>query len=338
MSDPLSPKLVTVFGGSGFIGRYVVRDLVKRGYRVRVPMRRPHTGLDLKVMGNVGQVQLVQANLRYPASVQAAVRGSDAVINLVAILFEAGPQTFNGLHVDGARNLAEAVAAEGITNFAHISAIGADADSESDYARTKGEAEAIVRALVPTADILRPSIVFGKEDQFFNRFAAMSGLAPALPLIGGGKTRFQPVYVADVAEAVATVIERGTTGETYELGGPQIYTFKQLMSFMLDQVDRKRVLAPIPFGIAAIMGAVGEAVGKLPFVPTLITADQVELLKSDNIVTGTTKTFADLGFRPQSVEAIVPTYMTRFRKYGQFHEREDESAEAHGIASDYAET
>ena len=334
MTDPLAPKLVTVFGGSGFIGRYVVRDLVKRGFRVRVPMRRPHTGLDLKVMGNVGQVQLVQANLRFPQSIRAAVAGSDAVINLVAILFEAGPQTFDSLHVEGTRNLAEAVAAEGITNFAHISAIGADADAESDYARTKGEAEAIVRALVPTADILRPSIVFGPEDQFFNRFASMSTLAPALPLIGGGKTRFQPVYVADVAEAVATVIARGTSGETYELGGPKAYTFRDLMRFLLETVDRKRILAPIPFGIAGIMGAVGEAVGKIPFVPTLITGDQVELLKSDNVVTGTTKTFADLGIAPHSVEAIVPSYMTRFRKYGQFHKRDENSVDI--VADDIA--
>ena len=319
MTNPLSPQLVTVFGGSGFIGKYVVRELVKRGFRVRVPMRRPHLGLDLKVMGQTGQVQLVQANLRFPNSVRAAVAGSDAVINLVAILFEAGPQTFDDLHVEGAHTLAEAVAAEGITNFAHISAIGADADSRSDYARTKGEAERIVRKLVPTADILRPSIVFGPEDEFFNRFAGMSALAPALPLIGGGKTRFKPVYAGDVGKAIATVVAKGTTGTTYELGGPRTYSFRELMEYMLEVIDRKRILAPLPFGVASLMGAVAGAVGKLSFVPTLLTADQVELLKSDNVVTGEHPGFAELGIQPETVEAIVPEYMVRYRTHGQFH-------------------
>jgi len=320
MSTP-TPKLITVFGGSGFVGKYVVRELVKAGYRVRIPMRRPHLGLDLKVMGNVGQVQLMQANLRFPNSVRQAVAGSDAVINLVSILYEAGPQTFDGLHVDGARNLAEACTAEGITNVAHISAIGADADDESDYARTKGKAEAIIREFIPTADIHRPSIIFGPEDQFFNRFASMAQLAPALPLIGGGKTQFQPVYVRDVARAIAKTVMSGTTGTTYELAGPKTYTFKALMEFMLDVIDRKRILAPLPFGIASIMGAVSGAMGKLPFVPTLLTADQVELLKSDNIATGEHSDLSDLGIKPATVEAIVPEYMVRYRKHGQFHQR-----------------
>jgi NADH dehydrogenase len=327
-----APKLVTVFGGSGFVGKYVVRELVKAGCRVRIPMRRPHLGLDLKVMGNVGQVQLMQANLRFPNSVRQAVAGSDAVINLVAILYEAGPQTFDSLHVDGARNLAEACAAEGITNVSHISAIGADADGESDYARTKGEAEAIIRELIPTADIHRPSIIFGPEDQFFNRFAGMAQLAPALPLIGGGKTQFQPVYVGDVASAIAKTILGGTTGTTYELGGPRTYTFKALMEFMLETIDRKRILAPLPFGMASLMGAVSGGLGKLPFVPTLLTADQVTLLKSDNVATGEHPGLSDLGITPETVEAIVPDYMVRYRKYGQFHRRaEDDLVPAEDI-------
>ena len=286
-------------------------------------MRRPHLGLDLKVMGNVGQVQLVQSNLRYPSSVARAVEGSDAVVNLVAILYESGAQTFDSIHVDGARILADAVAAEGISNFAHISAIGADAGAVSDYARTKGEAEAIIRERVPTADILRPSIVFGDEDEFFNRFASMSTLAPALPLIGGGKTRFQPVWAADVAEAVARVLKHGTTGETYELAGPTTYSFRELMEFMLGVIDRKRLLLPIPFGPAALLGKVAGGLGKLPVVPTLITEDQVELLKSDNVATGDHKGFTDLGITPSTVEAVVPEYLIRYRKFGQFHTTSD---------------
>jgi len=319
MNDPRAPKLAVVFGGSGFIGKHVVRALVADGWRVRVPMRRPHVGLDLKVMGNVGQVQLVQANLRFPQSVARAVLGADAVINLVAVLSESGKQTFDALHSDGARTVAEACAAQNITNFAHISAIGADADAESEYAQSKGAGEALIRQILPSADILRPSIVFGPEDEFFNRFASMATLAPALPLIGG-ETTFQPVYAGDVGKAVASVINRGTTGDTYELGGPRTYTFRELMDFMLLIIDRKRFLAPLPFPIAALMGKMLGGLGKLPFVPTLLTEDQVINLKYDNIVTGDTKTFADLGITPEALEAIVPEYLIRYRKFGQFHQ------------------
>ena len=195
--------LVTVFGGSGFLGKHVVRALVAKGYRVRVPMRRPHIGMDLRVIGNVGQVQLMQTNLRFEKSVERAVEGSDAVINLVGILYETGQQSFESVHVRGAETLAKAAAAAGVTNFVHMSAIGADKDSESDYARTKAEGEDAVRQHVPTADILRPSILFGNEDEFFNRFAAMAQFSPVLPLIGGGQTKLQPAYVADVADAIA---------------------------------------------------------------------------------------------------------------------------------------
>lgn len=314
--------LVTVFGGSGFVGKHVVRALVKDGWRVRVPMRRPHTGQELKVIGNVGQVQLMQANLRYKDSVARAVTGSDAVINLVAVLFEKGKQSFESLHVQGAENVAEAVAAAGIKNFAHISAIGADAESKSKYARTKATGEARIRAHVPTADILRPSIIFGPEDKFFNRFADMARIAPALPLIGGGETKFQPVYVGDVAQAVAKVMGDTTTGETYELGGPRIYSFKELMEFMLSVIDRRRFLVPVPWFAANGLGLMGEMSGVLPVIDPFLTRDQVTNLKYDNVVNEDVKSFADLGIGLETIESIVPSYLIRFRRYGQFHEKQ----------------
>lgn len=312
--------LVTVFGGSGFLGKHVVRALVAKGYRVRVPMRRPHIGMDLRVIGNVGQVQLMQSNLRFEKSVQRAVEGSDAVINLVAVLYEAGQQSFEALHVRGAETLAKAVAAEGITNFVHVSAIGADKDSQSDYARTKGEGEEIVREHVPTADILRPSIIFGIEDEFFNRFASMAQLSPALPLIGGGKTKFQPVYVADVADAIARRVEAEVSAQTYELGGPQTYSFKELLQFMLQTIGKKRLLVPVPWFAANMMGFGGEMVGALPFLEPFLTRDQVKNLKSDNVVAQDAKGFAELGITPETIEAIVPSYLIKYRKYGEFHQ------------------
>lgn len=317
----MSKGLITVFGGSGFLGKYVIRELVKEGWRIRVPVRRPHTAQELKVIGNVGQVQLVQANLRFAKSVERAVQGSEAVINLVALLFEEGPQKFESLHVRGAETLAKAAASEGITNFVQVSAIGADAESESDYSRTKAEGEMAVRAAIPSADIMRPSIIFGNEDQFFNRFAAMAQLAPALPLMGGGATKFQPVYVGDVAEAIARVVSQGTKGKTYELGGPRVYSFKELMQFTLETIDRKRFLAPIPWFAANMMGFAGEITGAAPFVKPFLTRDQVKNLKVDNVVADDALSFADLGIRLETIEAIVPSYLGRYRKYGQFHEK-----------------
>lgn len=312
--------LVTIFGGSGFIGKYVVRALVKEGWRVRVAMRRPHTGLDLKVTGNVGQVQLVQANLRFPLSVQRAVDGSDAVVNLVALLSESGKQTFEALHVTGAETLAKACAEAGIKNLVHISALGADLDSASEYARTKAEGENLIRASIASADILRPSIVFGPEDNFFNQFAAMTSFAPALPLIGGGGTKFQPIYAGDVAEAVATCLRRGTHGETYALGGPQTYTFKELLEFVLKTIDRKRFLVPVPWFAANAMGFAGELSGAIPFVTPFLTRDQVTLLKTDNIIPDEMKSAEDLAIELETIEAIVPGYLARYRHHGQFHE------------------
>lgn len=316
----MNKGLVTVFGGSGFLGKHVVRALVAQGYRVRVPMRRPHTGMDLKVIGGVGQVQLMQANLRFEDSVARAVEGADAVINLVAVLYEEGKQSFEALHVKGAETVAKAVAAAGITNFVHVSAIGADAKADSDYARTKGEGEALIRQHVPTADIMRPSIIFGVEDEFFNRFAAMAQLAPALPLVGGGDTKFQPVYVADVAEAIAKSVAAGSSSETYELGGPRVYSFKELLAFMLEVIAKKRLLVPVPWFASNMLGFFGEMSGALPFIAPFLTRDQVKNLKNDNIVAEEAKGFAELGITPETVEAIVPTYLVKYRKYGEFHQ------------------
>lgn len=317
----MTKGLITVFGGSGFLGKYVIRELVKEGWRVRVPVRRPHTAQELKVIGNVGQVQLVQANLRFAKSVERAVEGSDAVINLVALLFEEGKQSFESLHVRGAETLAKTAADKGITNFVQVSAIGANAESDSDYSRTKAEGEQAVRAAIPSADIMRPSIIFGAEDQFFNRFAAIAQLAPALPLLGGGTTKFQPVYVGDVAEAIAKVATQGTAGKTYELGGPRTYSFKELMQFMLETIDRKRFLAPVPWFAANMMGFAGEISGAAPFVKPFLTRDQVKNLKVDNVVADDALGFAELGIKLETIEAIVPTYLGRYRKYGQFHEK-----------------
>lgn len=316
----MTKGLITVFGGSGFLGKYVIRELVKEGWRVRVPVRRPHTAQELKVIGNVGQVQLVQANLRFEKSVERAVAGSDAVINLVALLFEEGQQSFESLHVRGADMLARAAAAEGITNFVQISAIGANAESESDYARTKAEGEQAVLEAIPSADIMRPSILFGAEDKFFNRFASMAQLTPALPLIGG-ETKFQPVYVGDVAQAIAKVASQGTSGTTYELGGPRTYSFKELMQFLLTTIDRKRFLAPVPWFAANMLGFAGEVSGAAPFVKPFLTRDQVKNLKIDNVVADDALGFAELDIRLETIEAIVPTYLGRYRKYGQFHEK-----------------
>ncbi len=316
----MTKGLVTVFGGSGFLGKHVVRALVKDGWRVRVPLRRPHTAQDLRVIGNVGQVQLVQANIRFQNSVIRAVEGSDAVVNLVSILYQQGKQKFGGVHVAGAENLAEAAKLAGVTNFVQMSANGADTDSKSDYARTKAEAETLIQDAIPSADIMRPSIMFGAEDSFFNRFAKMATLTPVMPLIGGD-TKFQPVYAGDVAQAVAKVLSRGTNGTTYELGGPRVYSFKELMQFVLTTTDRKRLLAPVPWFGASALGMMGEISGALPFVKPFLTRDQVANLKADNVVGADTKSFNDLGIDLETVESIVPEYLERYRKYGQFHEK-----------------
>lgn len=319
----LRDEIITVFGGSGFVGRHVVRALAKAGYRVRVATRRPHLAQDLRVMGVVGQVQLVQANLRVPASVERALDGASGVVNLVGVLNESGRQTFTRLHAVGTATIARAAAALGIDRMVQISAIGASADSASRYARTKAEGEASVLAAMPDATILRPSIVFGTEDGFFNRFAAMARFVPALPLFGGGKSRFQPVFAGDVGKAVLAAFERSDArGQTYELGGPGVYTFEELMRFILDEIDRPRLLLPLPWAIGKVIATVSELVGALPLMPVVITRDQLIQLQSDNVVADDAKGLADLGIAGETVEAIVPGYLERYRRYGQFHERQ----------------
>jgi NADH dehydrogenase len=313
--------LVTVFGGSGFIGRHVVSTLLKRGWRVRAAVRRPDLAGHLQPLGMVGWVQPIQANLRNRPSVDRAVHGADAVVNLVAILAESGRQRFEAVHVFGARAVAEATRAAGCARLVHVSAIGADPDSASDYARTKALGEKAVFATVPTATVIRPSIVFGPEDHFFNQFAGLAQFLPALPLIGGGHTRFQPVFVGDVAKAIADAVEgKAKTAAVYELGGPEVRTFRECMELMLREIDRKRLLLPLPWPLAALAASI------LQFLPgKLLTPDQVRLLRTDNVVSEAArrekKTLAGLGIEPTSLAAILPSYLGRFRTHGQFHHR-----------------
>ncbi len=320
-------RLVTIFGGSGFVGRHVVRALAKRGWRIRVATRRPDLAGHLQPIGKVGQINAVQANLRFPDSIAAALRGSDAVVNLVGILQESGAQKFDIVQAAGAKAVAEAAKAAGITQFVQMSAIGADAGSDSHYARSKAAGEAAVLAAIPTAIVLRPSIVFGPEDDFFNRFAAMARLAPALPLVGGGDTKFQPVFAGDVGEAVAIALEGGATpGATYELGGPEVKSFRDLLAYICKVIGRKRALVPIPFAAANLMGLGTEIAAKLAMglFPSMlmITRDQVKLLQRDNVVSAAAmaegRTLAGLGIKPEAIETIVPTYLHRFRKTGQY--------------------
>lgn len=317
----LRDEMITVFGGSGFLGRHVVRALAKAGYRVRVATRRPHLAQDLRVMGVVGQVQLVQANIRVPSSVERAVDGASGVVNLVGVLAESGRQSFSGLHAIGAKTIAEASAAAGIDKLIQVSAIGASAESESKYARSKADGEASVLAAVPSATILRPSIIFGTDDGFFNMFGSIARFAPALPLFGGGHSRFQPVFAGDVASAVLAAYERDEArGETYELGGPATYSYKELMEFTLKETARPRFLIPLPFAIGKVVALMSEIAAILPFVPSLLTQDQLTQLRSDNIVAEDAKSLADLDIEPETMEAIVPGYLARYRRYGQFHE------------------
>jgi NADH dehydrogenase len=320
-------ELVTVFGGSGFVGRHVVRALLRRGYRVRVAVRRPDLAGHLQPQGIVGQVHAVQANLRYPASVAAAVQGADAVVNLVGILAEQGRQSFSAVQEEGAATIAAASRAAGITRLVHMSAIGASADSGSAYARTKAAGEAGVLRALPGAVILRASIIFGPEDGFFNRFASMARMLPFLPLVGGGETRFQPVFVGDVAEMVARAVDGDLTGgATYELGGPEVKTFRELLAYVLEVTQRKRPLVPLPFGLASLQAGVLEVADKLTLglLPAEIklTRDQVTLLRSDNVVSEEARregrTLEGAGVAPTSIAAIVPGYLWSYRKHGQF--------------------
>lgn len=318
MSTPLNGKLVTIFGGSGFLGRHIVQSLARRGYRIRAAVRRPDLATHLQPLGAPGQIMAVQANLRYRWSIDRAVIGSDAVINAVGILAPTGNQTFDAVQAFGARAIAEAARGAGLSAITHISAIGADADSTSQYARTKAAGETGVLETLPDSVILRPSIVFGPEDDFFNQFAEMARFAPALPLIGGGETKFQPVYVCDVAEAVAKSVDGDLTpGATYELGGPEHKSFRDCLEEMLEITRRSRFLLPIPFPVASAMGKVMQL---LPGAP--LTADQVELLKTDNVVSDTAikdgRTLEGIGIKPATLASILPTYLERFRQHGQY--------------------
>lgn len=313
-----SSRLVTVYGGSGFLGRHLVQALARTGCRIRVAVRRPDLAGHLQPLGGVGQIHAVQANLRYQDSVMRAAEGADAVVNLVGILYETGKQKFSVVHSEGARNVAIAAKTAGIDTMVHVSAIGADARSDSLYARSKAAGEDGVRKTRPGAVILRPSIIFGPEDEFFNRFAAMARLSPILPLIGGGKTRFQPVYVGDVAKAVVAGLQSGSAaGHVYELGGPEILTFRQVQERVLDYTGRKRLLVPVPFWLAKLKASF------LQLLPSpLLTVDQVKLLESDNVVSVGARTgrhtLKDLGIEPVLIEAVVPDYLERFRAHGEF--------------------
>ena len=307
----MKSQLVTIFGGSGFLGRHTVRALARAGYRIKVATRHPNRAFFLRPLGSVGQIDFVKCDVADADSVARALSGSDAVVNLTGILFQSG-QTFEEVQAEGAANIAQAAAAAGVGALVHVSAIGADAQSDSAYAVTKAEGETSVREAFPQAVILRPSIIFGPEDGFFNTFASLARFLPALPLIGGGHTRFQPVFVGDVAQAILAGLSR-QDGRTYELGGPSIYSFKELLQLILRETGRKRALVPVPFGIAFLKAAFLQLLPK-----PLLTVDQVKLLKKDNIVSPTAAGLTDLGIEPTSVEAVIPSYLWRYRAKGEY--------------------
>jgi NADH dehydrogenase len=319
MTELAAHPIITVFGGSGFIGRHVVRKLAAKGYRLRVAVRRPNVAHFLKPMGRVGQIQLLRTDLNDEAAVARALEDATMAVNLVGILHQHGRQRFEALHAEGPARIGRIASARGVGRIVHISAIGAAADSPSHYGRSKAEGEAKLREAFPQATILRPSIVFGPEDDFFNRFANMARFSPFMPLIGGGRTRFQPVYVEDVAEAVRRALEDpATEGHVFELGGPRIYSFRELFHIVAKETGRHPRYLPIPSWIAAIMGAF---LGLLP--NPILTLDQVRTLRRDNVVGAGADapdigTLADLGIEPTALEAILLSYLWRFRKTGQF--------------------
>jgi uncharacterized protein YbjT (DUF2867 family) len=324
-----SKGLVTVFGGSGFVGRHVVRRLAREGWRIRVACRRPDLAFFLQPLGGTGQIMPVQANLRDPASVAAALRGATAAVNLVGILAEGGRQSFSSIQAEGAGVVAEAAKADGIDNFVHVSAIGADANSASAYARSKAAGEAAVLAAIPDAVILRPSVIFGPEDDFFNRFGTMARFFPVIPIVGGD-TKFQPVYVDDVAKAVTHALAgEAKQGATYELGGPEIKSFESLVRYVLAQAERDRGVAKLSFGTGKLVASITQflSAATLGLFPKLLTmtGDQVELLKHDNVVSAEAiadgRTLQGLGVAPTAIEAVAPSYLYRFRKTGQYQEQ-----------------
>ena len=309
-----STKLVTIFGGSGFLGRHIVRALANDGWRIRVAVRRPNNANFLTTMGRVGQIQLLKANVRDDDAVRGALKDADAAINLAGILYQTGRQRFDSIHVEGATRVARLSAELAVPRLLHVSSLGAHTESRAKYAKTKAEGERSVRELYPTATIFRPSAVFGPEDDFFNKFAWLARMSPVLPVIGGGGTRLQPVFVGDVSQAAARVLqEPSTVGEIFELGGPEIMTLREIMELVLKVTHRKRMLLPLPFALARIQGAV---LGILP--KPLITLDQVRLLERDNVVSEGARGFRELAITAEAAEAIIPSYLWRFRKQGQF--------------------
>lgn len=301
----MKQTVITILGGTGFLGTYVVKELAKTGALIKVVSRNPNDAWEAKTAGSVGQIGLVQANIRDKASIYQAIAGSDIVINLIGILQEHGKQSFPAVHAQGAELVAKAAKEAGVRKFIHVSALGVDRTPQSKYARTKLNGEKAVAAVFPDATILRPSVVFGPEDNFFNLFATMAKFMPFLPLIGGGKTRFQPVYVDDIAKAIRAVVERSDTrGKIYELGGPKVYSFKEILRYILTLTHRKRCLLSIPFPLASVQAAFLELIPQAP-----LTRDQVSLLKSDNIISEKAWTFKDLGITPTALEAVVPRYI-----------------------------
>lgn len=308
--------LITVFGGSGFVGSQIVRALAKKGYRVRVAVRQPGRAYRLRTLGDVGQIELVQANVRDQASVARALDGAEAVVNAVGQAHETGKNTFAGVHVEGARVIAQAAAARHITRFVQLSGIGADAGSESAYARARAEGDAVVRQYVPTAVVLKPSVIFGIEDAVFNRLARFASLLPVLPVVGA-KSRVQPVFVGDVAAAVAAAVsDPGCAGQTYELGGPARYTMGELVALVLHETGRRRATVNLPDGLAAFIGSVAQIPASFMPITPPISKDQALMLAKDNVAEG--QGLAELGVAPTALEPILPTYLYRYRKGGQF--------------------
>ncbi|WP_417806370.1 complex I NDUFA9 subunit family protein [Thioclava sp.] len=313
-------KLVTIYGGSGFVGRYIARRLAKEGWRIRVAVRRPNEALFVKTYGAVGQVEPVLCNIRDESSVRAAMIGADAVVNCVGILVNEGKNKFDSVQAAGAANVARIAAEQGVAKLVQISAIGADAESESAYARSKAAGEAAVLEAYPNAVILRPSIIFGNEDGFFNKFAAMARFTPVVP-IAGGDTKFQPVYVDDVAKVAAMATSGDVASGIYELGGPDVETFRDLVKKMLGVINRRRLVASLPFWLAGLMGGVFDLVQTVTgglIVNRILTRDQVKNLRADNVVAEGAKGFADLGITPTAMGAILPDYLWRFRPDGQY--------------------
>lgn len=313
----LAPGLVTIFGGSGFVGTQVARAMARRGWRVRIAVRKPALAYELRMTGDVGQVQLSRCDINNPEDVAMALKGADVAINLVGILFETGGRKFQAMHVDGARNIAQAATAAGVKQLVHVSAIGADADSKALYARTKGEGEAAVRAAFPNAIVVRPSVIFGSEDGFLNRFANMAARMPVMPLVAG-ETRMQPVHVTDVAEAISRLAtDNRYGGETFELGGPAVWTMKEIIDYVLSETGRDRLVLPLPSVAARAIASLAQIPAVVGLTPAL-TVDQVKLLDNDNVVADGAKGFANLGMEPTGMKAVAEGYLWRYRDGGQY--------------------